>query len=82
MKTTDKQNQMQEINASILQKIVEFYGVEIKDIKRYLDEMKAYISKKHPEILTSIDQSGQILKENEDLLGEAISSFSKIFVGG
>lgn len=54
--------------------------VDVKNIRRFEEELISFLNVSYPEIGKSIVESGELSSEMEDKLKEAIASFKKSFI--
>jgi F-type H+-transporting ATPase subunit alpha len=52
----------------------------VEDARRFVEEFTAYLETRHPEVLTSIRETGNLSDDAEAALKEAIEAFSSTFV--
>ncbi len=51
----------------------------VEDARRFVEDFTSYLETRHPEVLTSIRESGELSDEHEVTLKEAIDSFADSF---
>jgi F-type H+-transporting ATPase subunit alpha len=52
----------------------------VEDARRFVEELAAFVETRHPDVLSSIRESGDLGGEAEAALKEAVSAFEEIFV--